>query len=96
MYVQDVRSESGYGATPGVRWCWLKAGPLLFWSHLFNCPLTMTSSLSRFFKVLCIVYSSRLHVYRQLWLLDKLSSTCSNSTLRFDNSCSVPNQVVAF
>jgi len=71
----------------------------MFWFScwtLFNCPLTVTSSSSRFFKVLYTISSYRLEVCRRLWVLDILSLTCSNSTLRFDNFYNVLDQIVAF
>jgi hypothetical protein len=56
----------------------------------------MTNSLTWFFKVLCTIFSFKLQVCKQLWVLDKFFLTCSNSIIRFESSCNVLDQVVAF
>ncbi len=65
-----------------------------YWT-LINSPLTMTNFLSQFFKVYCIVYSSKLHVYRWLLVSNMFSLVCSYSSLKLVSSSNVPNQVVA-
>jgi hypothetical protein len=40
-------------------------------------------------KICCIVFSFKLQVCKRLWVSDKFSLTCSNSTLRFENSFNV-------